>query len=77
MQSESYVNIDELADFLSVSTKCIRDMVKSESIPYLKVRGVYRFKKSDVEEALRNPVDPVVELPENLEHIDIDPNEDF
>tara|TARA_R110002153_G_scaffold72044_1_gene188844 strand:- start:374 stop:550 length:177 start_codon:yes stop_codon:yes gene_type:complete len=46
------LTISELADKLKVSVRTIRTMIKDEQIPYLKVRGSYRFLLSDVQAAL-------------------------
>jgi excisionase family DNA binding protein len=53
MTEESFVSIDALAKHFSVSVSTVRGWVRYSLVPFLKVGGVYRFKISEVEQALR------------------------
>lgn len=46
--SEAHVDIEQLADILSVSIPTVRRMIKAEEIPYLKFGRIYRFVPADV-----------------------------
>ena len=52
MINEPYVGIEELAKHFSVSVSTVRKWLKKDMIPALKLDGVFRFKRSEVEEAL-------------------------
>lgn len=53
MVDESFVPIEELAKHFAVSISTVRTWIRSGLIPALKLGGVYRFKISEVEAALR------------------------
>lgn len=53
-QVEKWVNLEAIADHLSVSKDTIRLWIKSGKIPYYKAGRMYKFKISEVDEWLRN-----------------------
>jgi excisionase family DNA binding protein len=53
MVDESFVPIEDIAKHFAVSISTVRTWIRSGLIPALKLGGVYRFKVSEVEEALR------------------------
>jgi hypothetical protein len=53
MVDESFVPIEAVAKHFSVSISTDRAWIRQSLIPALKLGGVYRFKISEVEEALR------------------------
>lgn len=53
MVEESYVPIEGLAKHFAVSVSTVRAWIRQDLIPALKLGGVYRFKISEVEQALR------------------------
>ena len=53
MAEELFVPIEDVAKHFSVSISTVRTWIRSDLIPALKLGGVYRFKISEVEEALR------------------------
>lgn len=79
MQDEPYVPIDDLAKHFAVSVSTVRAWIRNNTIPHLKVGGVYRFKVSKVEEALRAIVEESGVLPEDDRQmtINFDPEEDL
>lgn len=79
MQDEPYVPIDELANHFAVSVSTVRAWIRKNAIPHLKVGGVYRFKVSKVEEALRAIVEEAGVSPEDDRQmtINFDPEEDL
>jgi excisionase family DNA binding protein len=79
MINEPYVGIEELAKHFSVSVSTVRKWLKKDMIPALKLDGVFRFKRSEVEEALRKFVAENGDVKEDGTQADIsfDPNEDF
>jgi len=69
---ESYVPVEEVADYLSVKVSTIRQWVNKGFIPkstYIKVGYTYRFNLPDVIEALRQeePASDPTQISEQLE----------
>jgi excisionase family DNA binding protein len=54
MVEEAYVPIEDMAKHFAVSVSTARAWIRQGLVPALKVGGVYRFKLSEVEDALRN-----------------------
>jgi PTS system nitrogen regulatory IIA component len=79
---EPYVPIEELAKHFSVSVSTVRGWIRENTIPTLKIGGVYRFRKSEVETVFKQRLQPTEvgeAIPTQLElnfNID-DPNEDI
>jgi excisionase family DNA binding protein len=53
MGEEAFVPIEVLAKYFAVSISTVRAWIRQDLVPSLKIGGVYRFKISEVEEALR------------------------
>jgi excisionase family DNA binding protein len=53
MADEPFVPIEQVAKHFSVSVSTVRAWIRQDLIPSLKLGGVYRFKISEVELALR------------------------
>jgi excisionase family DNA binding protein len=53
MVDEAFVPIEEIAKHFAVSVSTVRAWIRQDLIPALKIGGVYRFKISEVEEAIR------------------------
>ena len=53
MVDEAFVPIEDIAKHFSVSISTVRAWIRQNLIPSLKLGGVYRFKISEVEEAMR------------------------
>jgi len=67
MAEESYVLIEDMAKHFAVSVSTARAWIRQGLVPALKIGAVYRFKISEVEEALRNiRGDEAVEEPVEL-----------
>jgi len=77
LQEEPYVSVEDLAKHFSVHANTVRSWVKNNTIPHLKVGGVYRFKISKVEEALKALVEESGIIDDRQIVINFDPNEDF
>ena len=77
MQDEQYVPIDDLAKHFAVSVSTVRAWIRNNTIPHLKVGGVYRFKISKVEEALKAGAEESEVLDDRQTTINFDPNEDL
>ena len=78
---ESYVPVEEVADYLSVKVSTIRQWVNKGFIPkstYIKVGYTYRFNLPAVIEALRQeePVPDPTQITEQLE-LDFDEDDDL
>ena len=50
---EKWVNLEDIADYLSVSNDTIRNWIKYGKLPYYKAGKRYKFKISEVDEWLR------------------------
>ena len=46
---ETYLTVDELADYLKLKEQTIRRWVLNREIPYRKIRKVIRFRLSEIE----------------------------
>ena len=46
---EKWVNLEDVADYLSVSKDTIRAWIKKGTVPYHKVGRMYKFKISEVD----------------------------
>ena len=53
MVEEAFVPIEDVAKHFAVSISTVRAWIRQNLIPALKLGGVYRFKISEVEEAMR------------------------
>jgi excisionase family DNA binding protein len=53
MVEEVFVPIEDVAKHFSVSVSTVRAWIRQNLIPALKLGGVYRFKISEVEQALK------------------------
>jgi excisionase family DNA binding protein len=53
MVDEAFVPIEDVAKHFAVSVSTVRAWIRQSLIPALKLGGVYRFKISEVEQALR------------------------
>jgi excisionase family DNA binding protein len=75
---ESYVPVEEVADYLSVKVSTIRQWVNKGFIPkstYIKVGYTYRFNLPAVIEALRQE-EPVPDPTQITEQLELDFDED-
>jgi excisionase family DNA binding protein len=51
---------DEMADFLAISKATVYRLVGKRQLPFIKIGGVLRFKKADIEKYLESGrVDPI------------------
>jgi len=53
MSEEPFVPLESVAKHFAVSISTVRMWIRQSIVPSLKVGGVYRFKLSEVEHALR------------------------
>lgn len=53
MVDEPFVPIEDVAKHFAVSVSTVRAWIRQNLIPSLKIGGVYRFKISEVETAIR------------------------
>ena len=53
MVDKAFVPIEDVAKHFAVSVSTVRSWIRQDLIPALKLGGVYRFKISEVEQALR------------------------
>jgi|TARA_R110000803_G_scaffold129012_2_gene196359 excisionase family DNA binding protein len=70
--SEPFVPIEELSKHFSVSISTIRSWIRQKHIPksaYLKVGNTYRFRLSDVTEALKPTGSYDVEMQTSIDNV--------
>nr|DAV39561.1 MAG TPA: helix-turn-helix domain protein [Bacteriophage sp.] len=53
MNVEKWVNLEDIADYLSVSQDTIRTWIKEDKLPYYRAGKRYKFKISEVDEWVR------------------------
>ena len=51
---EKWVNLEDIAEYLSVSKDTIRSWMKENKIPFYRAGKRYKFKISEVDEWVRN-----------------------
>lgn len=51
---EKWVNLEDIADHLSVSTDTVRNWIKDGKLPFYKAGKRYKFKISEVDAWLRD-----------------------
>lgn len=54
MSDKGMLSVKALAEYLSVSEATVRTLVSEDKIPYLKIKGIYRFNLDKVLKALSN-----------------------
>ena len=62
-EDETVYDVDALADYLKVSKKWIYERVQFKEIPYVKICGHLRFKKSDITRWIDSHKTPVANPP--------------
>lgn len=53
MAVEKWVNLEDIADYLSVSTDTVRAWIKDGKLPYYRAGKRYKFKISEVDTWLK------------------------
>ena len=53
-QLEKWVNLEDVADYLSVSKDTIRAWIRENKIPFYKAGKRYKFKISEIDDYVRN-----------------------
>lgn len=46
--SDEFFTVEELANYLKLSESRVRQMIKANEIPTIKLGSVYRFSKNDI-----------------------------
>ncbi len=54
MQVEKWVNLDDVAEHLSISRDTVRTWIKEGKLPFYRAGKRYKFKISEVDEWVRN-----------------------
>lgn len=54
IEVEKWVNLEDIADHLSVSTDTVRNWIKIVKIPYYRAGKRYKFRISEVDEWLKS-----------------------
>ena len=54
IELEKWGNLEDIADYLSVSKDTIRAWIKDEKIPFYKAGKRYKFKISEIDDYVRN-----------------------
>ena len=54
MEVEKWVNLEDIADHLSVSTDTVRNWIKRGKIPFYRAGKRYKFRISEVDEWLKS-----------------------
>tara|TARA_R110002012_G_scaffold319692_2_gene541040 strand:- start:4388 stop:4597 length:210 start_codon:yes stop_codon:yes gene_type:complete len=52
MSDKAMLSVKALAEYLSVSEATVRTLLAEGKIPYLKIKGIYRFNLDEVLKAL-------------------------
>lgn len=53
-QLEKWVNLEDVAEYLSVSKDTIRAWIRENKIPFYKAGKRYKFKISEIDDYVRN-----------------------
>ena len=54
VENDKWVNLNDIADYLSVSPDTIRSWIKQKKIPCYKLGKMYKFKLSEIDEWVRS-----------------------
>ena len=54
MQVEKWVNLEDVADYLSVSQDTVRTWIREGKLPVYRAGKRYKFKISEIDELVRN-----------------------
>lgn len=54
VENDKWVNVNDIADYLSVSTDTIRSWIRQERIPCYKLGKMYKFKLSEIDNWVRS-----------------------
>lgn len=54
VENDKWVNVNDIADYLSVSTDTIRSWIRQEKIPCYKLGKMYKFKLSEIDNWVRS-----------------------
>jgi len=74
MVDEPYVAIEDVAKHFAVSVSTVRTWIRGNTIPFLKLGGVYRFRLSSIEAALGEPQQ---EVDDRQMVLNFDPTQDL
>ncbi len=70
LREDRLYDVQELAEYLSVSTQWVYERVQLKEIPYIKVGKLLRFCKSDIDTWLDSlkvpPMNPLSSIPKSL-----------
>ena len=82
MVEEPYVPIEGVAKHFSVSISTVRSWIRGRVVPSLKIGGVYRFKLTEVDAALRKigaeePLSSELNTDSVQLELNFNPNEDL
>ncbi len=59
-------DVPGLCEYLKVSSKWIYERTQLKEMPYLKVKGLLRFRKADIDKWLHSHQTPAVSTPERI-----------
>ena len=54
MSEKAMLSVKQLAEHLNISEATVRTLMAEDKIPYLKIKGIYRFDLDQVLKALNN-----------------------
>jgi excisionase family DNA binding protein len=54
IENDKWVNVNDIADYLSVSIDTIRSWIKQDKIPCYKLGKMYKFKLSEIDDWVRS-----------------------
>lgn len=54
MSEKAMLSVKQLAEHLNISEATVRTLMAENKIPYLKIKGIYRFDLDQVLKALSN-----------------------
>ena len=66
---DKYIDVKELSERLSIKVKTLYDWVREGKIPSHKVRGLRRFKESEIEELMEKGKQAPVSKKRRLQEI--------
>lgn len=73
---EPYVPLEEVARYFAVSQSTVRVWTRTDKVPYIRAGGVFRYKLSEVDKALREADKKPEVDPRQLE-LNFDPDADI
>jgi len=56
MKTKEIFGVRELTDYLGLSEKTVRNLIKDKEIPYFKIKSLYKFSRESIDAWVRERI---------------------